>query len=199
MRVPHGFPFGLTDLAVSCKAAPSTAQPAGPGARRRPSTDSGPGLTEHQDAVRADLTAAPPSWAALSLLRSSKSAREPTDTERPGAEPLGTNVAGDAIPARAIRICGAASNVALLTLAREIRGTFCACSDSAVSRAFTLLRWCTVIVARAFGCAEAAATNATSWALRVLSALRWRGADPVRRSATVFVRQTRPLTEPQCR
>ena len=63
----RSFLVRLTDLAVSCKAAHCTTQPAGPGARRRPSTDSRTGLTEGQGAVRADLTAAPPSWAAYRL------------------------------------------------------------------------------------------------------------------------------------
>jgi len=58
----------LTDLAVSCKAARCITQPAGPGARRRPGTHSRTERTEGQDAVRAALTAAPPSWAAFSTV-----------------------------------------------------------------------------------------------------------------------------------
>jgi len=50
-----------TDLAVSCKARASTTQPAGPGARRRPSTNSRAELAACQDATRAALTAATPS------------------------------------------------------------------------------------------------------------------------------------------
>ena len=53
-----------TDLAFSCKARAATTQPAGPGARRRPSTDSRADLAEGQDGCRAALTDATPSWAA---------------------------------------------------------------------------------------------------------------------------------------
>jgi len=54
-----------TDLAVSCKAAPAPTQPAGLSARRRPKGNSRTDLVQHQDVVRAALTAAPPSWADL--------------------------------------------------------------------------------------------------------------------------------------
>jgi len=52
---------GLTDLAVSCKAAPAPTQPAGPGARRRPSTNGRAELTGNQDVTRAALSDATPS------------------------------------------------------------------------------------------------------------------------------------------
>jgi hypothetical protein len=49
-----------TDLAVSCKAAPAATQPAGPGARRRPSTHGHVDLAPKQD-VACAASAAPPS------------------------------------------------------------------------------------------------------------------------------------------
>jgi hypothetical protein len=53
-----------TDLAVSCKAAHCTAQPTGPGARRRPRSNGCADVASKQDVACAALTAAPPSWAA---------------------------------------------------------------------------------------------------------------------------------------
>ena len=53
--------YSLTDLAFSCKARAATTQPAGPGARRRPSTNGRAELTEHQDVTCAALTDATPS------------------------------------------------------------------------------------------------------------------------------------------
>ena len=63
IREPAGLPclYVLTDLAFSCKAAPPQREPAGPGARRRPSTNGRTELAGHQDVIRAALSDATPS------------------------------------------------------------------------------------------------------------------------------------------